>query len=109
MRINPVETELLRTRRAFQQQIEFKGANGPVSNARGKQILAELKESTGPTDILARHLVFEQAITGSPLIVGNKVTLLEDGATTYRAMFNAIEAANNNINLETYQFSCDAI
>jgi len=29
----------------------------------------------------------EQAIVGSPRILGNKVTLLQDGAATYSAMF----------------------
>src|SRR5262245_1487650 len=80
-----------------------------MSNARGKVLIARLEESSGKTDILHRHLAFEQAITGSPLIVGNKVTLLKNGAETYRAMFGAIEGADDNINLESYEFMDDPI
>jgi cardiolipin synthase len=42
-------------------------------------------------------------------MLGNKVTLLENGAATYRAMFAAIEGATHNINLETYIFDSDSI
>ena len=92
------------------RHVRFADAQGPLSNARGKVLIARLEEKTGgKTDILKRHLAFEQAITGSPLIVGNKVTLLENGADTYRAMFGAIEGADDNINLESYEFKDDPI
>jgi cardiolipin synthase len=94
---------------AYHKHIKFADAEGPLSNAQGKVIIARLEQATGKTDILRRHLTFEQAITGSPLIVGNKVTLLENGAETYRAMFNAIEGADDNINLESYEFTDDPI
>jgi len=42
-------------------------------------------------------------------VLGNKVTLLENGAAAYRAMFAAIEGATHNINLETYIFDGDKI
>jgi cardiolipin synthase len=89
--------------------VKFADGEGPISNPQGHAIIASLEQATGSTDILHRHLAFEQAITGSSLIVGNKVTLLENGADTYRAMFNAIEGADDNINLETYEFDDDPI
>ncbi len=91
------------------KHLKFADAQGPLSNARGKVLIARLEKTSGKTDILHRHLAFEQAITGSPLIVGNKVTLLKNGAETYRAMFSAIEGADDNINLESYEFIDDPI
>ena len=91
------------------RHVKFESAEGPLSNAQGRAIVASLEEGDGKTDILRRHLAFEQAITGSPLVVGNKVTLLQNGADTYRAMFNAIEGADDSINLETFQFEDDPI
>ena len=44
----------------------------------------------------------EEAATGSPLIAGNKVTLLYDGPQTMAEMTAAISAAKDHINLETY-------
>jgi cardiolipin synthase A/B len=94
---------------ARHKHLKFADAQGPLSNARGKMLIAQLEKTSGKTDILKRHLAFEQAISGSPLIVGNKVILLENGADTYRAMFNAIEGAEDNINLETFEFMDDPI
>lgn len=51
----------------------------------------------------------EQAATGSPLIAGNKVTLLYDGPQTMAAMIAAIGAAKDHINLETYIFDQDEL
>jgi cardiolipin synthase A/B len=95
--------------RGSHKHLKFADAQGPLSNARGKELIARLEETSGKTDILRRHLAFEQAITGSPLIVGNKVILLKNGTATYGAMFSAIENADDNINLETYEFMDDPI
>ncbi len=35
-------------------------------------------------------------------MVGNKVTLLQDGPATYAAMFAAIRGAKDHINVESY-------
>lgn len=91
------------------RHLKFESAQGALSTAQGKEIVASLEHTTGKTDILRRHLAFEQAITGTPLVVGNQVTLLRDGSETYRAMFTAIEGAEDNINLETYEFADDPI
>ena len=91
------------------KHIKFENAQGPISNEQGKAIIARLESRTGKTDILTRHLAFEQAITGSPLVTGNKITLLQNGADTYRAMFNAIEGAEDSINVETFLFDDDPV
>jgi cardiolipin synthase len=51
----------------------------------------------------------EEAATGSPLITGNKVTLLYDGPQTMAAMFEAIGNARHHVHLETYIFDQDEL
>ena len=91
------------------QAARFANASGPLSAQRSAAVLAELKRKSGDIDILEKQIVLEQAIVDSPLIVGNKVTLLEDGAATYPAMFAAIRAARDHVNLETYIIEDDDI
>ncbi|MGH7985993.1 MAG: cardiolipin synthase [Candidatus Binataceae bacterium] len=88
----------------------FVGAQGPLTYKQGQKILARLKRRQHVrSDMLGRHLAFEQAISGSPLILGNKVTLVENGPATYKAMLDEITKAKHNINFETYIFSDDPI
>jgi len=85
---------------------KFVGPDGPLTTAQGHEIVARLEQhQKTPTDILDRHLAFEQALSDIPLVIGNKVTLLENGTATYQAMLEAIRSANDNINLEMYIFS----
>jgi len=71
--------------------------------------VAGLKRGSGDIDILDKQIALEQSIVGSPLILGNKVTLLQDGPATYVAMFAAIRAARDHVNLESYIFEDDEI
>jgi cardiolipin synthase len=92
------------------QKVEFEGADGPVSAAGGEASLAALESKEGASDVLRKHLAHEQAINiGSPLVLGNKLALLQDGPETYQAMFAAIRAASDHINLETYIIDDDEI
>jgi cardiolipin synthase len=91
------------------QAARFENARGPLSARKNAAILAELRRKSGDIDILEKQLALEQAIVGSPLIVGNKVTLLQDGAATYPAMFAAIREAQDHINLESYIIENDEI
>jgi cardiolipin synthase len=91
------------------QAARFENARGPVSARGSAAILAELKRKSGDIDILEKQMVLEQAIVGSPLILGNKVTLLQDGAETYAAMFAAVRNARDHINLESYIIEDDEI
>ncbi|HJV74514.1 MAG TPA: cardiolipin synthase [Noviherbaspirillum sp.] len=84
-------------------------ARGELSDKKTQALLDRMAARTGPTDILARHVAAEEAISGQPLIAGNKVTLLDDGPETMRAMMNAIRNARDNINLETYIFEADGV
>jgi cardiolipin synthase len=91
------------------QAVRFENARGPISAQKSAAVLAELKRKSGDIDILEKQIALEQSIVGSPLILGNKVTLLQDGAATYAAMFAAIGKAYDHINLESYMIEDDDI
>jgi cardiolipin synthase A/B len=92
------------------QQVEFEGAHGPVSTERSDAILIRLEGTGGGSELLERHLAYEQAVNAdSPLVLGNKLTLLQNGPATYQAMFVAIREAKDHINLETFIFDDDAV
>jgi len=84
-------------------------ASGELPDAKKQALLEGLAAKAGPTDILARHIAAEEAISGRPLVAGNKVVLLDDGPATMRAMMAAIEAARQHVNLETYIFEADEV
>jgi cardiolipin synthase len=90
--------------------VQMEGARGPLSREQSAAIVSRLKGKAGLTpDILDQHIAVEQEVVGRPLTTGNRVRLLEDGPATYRAMFAAIKAARDHINLETYIFEDDEI
>ena len=89
--------------------MQLRGAGGPLSVAQSRAILERVRSSSQPTGIFERHLALEEAIVGSPLTTGNQVMLLQDGPATYKAMFAAIEAARDHINMETYIFDDDDV
>lgn len=87
------------------QAVAFDNARGPVSVKKSSAIIRELKSESSNIDILQKHLAVEQAINAdSPLVLGNKLVLLQDGPATYQAMFAAMRSAKDHINLETYIF-----
>lgn len=88
---------------------QLEGTRGPLSAARSKEILDGLRARGQDTDVLGRHLALEAAISDSPLVAGNRVQLLQDGPRTYQAMFAAIEAARDHINMETYILEDDEV
>jgi len=82
------------------------GPEGPLTPAQANHVIEQREaHQKVPTDILRRDVAFEQAISQVPLVTGNKVILLKNGAMTYAAMLAAIRAATNNINIEMYIFS----
>src|SRR4051794_4445256 len=82
------------------QAARFENARGELSAKQSAAVLAGLKSKSGDIDILEKQIVLEQAIAVSPLVLGNRIVLLQDGAATYPAMFAAIRAARDNINME---------
>jgi cardiolipin synthase len=82
--------------------------NGKLSAAKAESLLAQRLRGARKTDLTALAAL-EEAATGSPLIAGNKTTLLFDGPATISAMMAAIERATDHINFETYIFDEDEL
>jgi cardiolipin synthase len=92
-----------------ERPVQLEGARGPLTPQQSKAILDRLKSGSEETSIFDRHLALEQGISGSPLMVGNKVTLLQDGQATFDAMFTTIRNAKDHINMETYTIEDDDV
>jgi len=88
---------------------EIIGPHGQLSPNMSKAVMERLKKQVDSTDILERHVALIESTSGSPLVAGNKVTLLVDGPATYAAMFKAIQHAKDHVNLETYIFEDDEV
>ena len=91
------------------QPVQLEGARGPLTPQQSKAILDRLRSRGEATSIFDRHLALEEAIVGSPLTVGNKVALLQDGPATFKLMFAAIRNAKDHINMETYIIEDDEV
>lgn len=87
------------------QSVQFENAHGALPDKKNLKILTKLEQQVGDLNILQKHLAIEQAIDPeNPWVIGNHVSLLQDGPSTYRAMFTAIKNAKSTINLESYIF-----
>jgi cardiolipin synthase A/B len=91
------------------QAARFENARGPLSARQSAAVLAELQRRSGDLDVLEKQIVLEQAIGGGPLVLGNRITLLEDGAAAYPAMIAAIRAARDHVNMQTYIIEDDEV
>jgi cardiolipin synthase A/B len=83
---------------------QIASAKGFLSPEQSNALIENLKQSVDPTDMLDRQIAVLESVSRSPLVKGNKVTLLVDGPATYAAMFNLVEHAQDHINLESYLF-----
>src|SRR6202165_5826507 len=101
-------TDALAERHAI-QGARFEDALGQLSEKRSAALVSDLKRKSGDLDILDKQIALEQGVVGSPLVVGNKVTLLQDGPATYQAMFATIRKAKDHINVESYIIDDDDI
>ena len=69
--------------------VGLENAHGPVAAGKSANIIEDLMRTSGGVDILQKHLALEQAINPtSPLILDNKLVLLQDGPATYQAMLD---------------------
>ena len=89
--------------------VQLEGARGPLTSQQSKAVLDRLKSRGEETSIFDRHLALEEATVGSPLMVGNKVVLLQDGAAAFQRMLTAIGNAKDHINMETYTIEDDEV
>ncbi len=102
----PDVAALLHQNSLYNENVTFVGSRGSLTEEQGQRILQRLEQhQETPTEIIDRHVAFEQAVSNIPLVVGNKVTLLENGTATYQAMLAAIRAAKDSINIEMFMFS----
>lgn len=85
-------------------------AKGELSSSRAEALMRQRwkNSATGLANTQALAAL-EEAVTGSPLIAGNQVTLLFDGPQTMNAMMSAIRNAKDHIHLETYIFDQDEL
>jgi cardiolipin synthase len=91
------------------EPVQLEGARGPLSAQRSKEILDGLKGKNKDAGLFERHLAIEEGTVGTPLVVGNRVVLLQDGKATYEAMLAAIAGAKDHINMETYIIEDDEV
>lgn len=89
--------------------VRVEGARGPLSPAESQRVLDDLRRKSPASGILERHVAIEEAIAGSPLTIGNRATLLEDGPATYREMLAAIRGARHHVHMESYIFEDDEV
>ncbi len=90
--------------------LRFAGVRGQLGRSGQMAVLDRLNRREAISDALHRHLACEQAINeGSPLVIGNRLTLLQNGPETYAAMMAAIAEAREHVNLETYIFDDDDV
>lgn len=81
----------------------------PLMPAQRQALLKQIDDEGAASPELLAHLPLLEAIAGTPLVVGNQVTLLQNGPATYAAMRRAILQAKHSINLETFIFADDEV
>ncbi|MGW8307019.1 MAG: phospholipase D-like domain-containing protein [Achromobacter pulmonis] len=94
-----------RERAARQAQAGLSADAARESYRRGHAIAADPRNARD--DFLARHLAVEEAVSGAPLVAGNRVRLLTDGPGTYQDMLRSIAQARRYVHMETYIFDDD--
>ncbi len=99
----PKVSEVIESAPAAPESPQILSARGFLSPERSKALIERLKKQAAePTDLLEHHIAVFESVSGSPLVKGNKVSLLIDGPATYAAMFKAVEEAKDHVNLETF-------
>ena len=66
--------------------------------SQGKPDTATIDDS----DALQQQYDLQRALSDSPIVFGNQVSLLASGADAFEAIFTALKAAKNNINMEYF-------
>jgi cardiolipin synthase A/B len=89
---------------AGKQSIRVYGTRGPLSARQASRVLARVVAEAPNADALDRHLAVEQIVAQGPLYAGNSVRVLQDGAATFPAMFDAIAGAKHFLDIEYYIF-----
>jgi cardiolipin synthase A/B len=85
----------------------IRNSAGPLCPDEGIKILEDLQHRVSATDMLAKYVQLMPTVTGKPMVMGNRVTLLVDEPATYRAMLRAIDGARDHVNLESFKLMND--
>ncbi|MDR3555793.1 MAG: phospholipase D-like domain-containing protein [Syntrophobacteraceae bacterium] len=75
--------------------------------SRVRAVMEGLEQTPSATDNLERHMAIEEAISGHPLVAGNRVSLLLNRPAAYTSMLKAIRNARKSVNIEVYILSAD--
>ena len=102
--VPPIDRYLISQER---EPVRVETARGVLSHAQSVKILEDLKRRSPNSDLLERHVAVEEALTETPLTVGNIVVALEDGKAAYASMLQAMRAAKQHIHMEMYIFEAD--
>ena len=92
-----------------QRPPEIVDAQGRLSPAESRQVLAGIRKRVESEEILERHAAVMELVDASPLVKDNRATLLIDGPRTYDAIFRAIGNARDHVHVETYIIRDDEI
>lgn len=84
--------------------LEIKVKEKIVTEEKAEKIIDKIAEASDADKLLGKHLSVEQSVSDKPLVAGNNVHLLFDGEQTFNAIFDAINSAQNHINLEYFIF-----
>ncbi len=84
------------------QPIRIRGAHGLLSARQTARILTRFAAQAPNAGAFDRHLAIEQAVAGTPLYTGNRVSIVRDGPQTFAAMFSAIRQARHYLYLEYF-------
>jgi cardiolipin synthase len=81
-------------------------ALGAAATLQGCASVPDIDDYLPPVtdDPLQRHYALQASLPDSPLVFGNQTRLLRDGAQAFPAMFEAMRAAHDHINLEYFTF-----
>ena len=85
------------------------GAKGPLPAPEAEAAIRSLARFPGDDEALQRQVALEGQVAKTPLTAGNRISLLQDGPTTYAAMKQIISAAKDTIDLEFYTLAADSI
>jgi cardiolipin synthase A/B len=80
------------------------GAGGKAVAPRTQRRIERAVAAQDPEGGLRQHLAVMESISEAPLIAGNRVRLLVDGPAAYAAMFAAMDAAREHIDIEMFIF-----
>ncbi|BBB65009.1 cardiolipin synthase B [Undibacterium sp. YM2] len=108
--VNYLEPALDQPQKTTSAKPTINNGNGELSTSKAQALMKQRWKNSGAGLANMQALAaLEEAVTGSPLIAGNQVTLLFDGPQTMNAMMTAIRQAKDHIHLETYIFDQDEL